>query len=1192
MVWLRKFRIWLITTAATVLITLAVVFSILRALLPHATAYVAEIEQQITDLIGLPVSIEALDADMVWLTPQLKLINLVIYKNEDRDVLIAFAEADFSLAFIDSVRYMMPMVGDIRLHGADILIERYPKNRWAFQGFEFSGAETATESKELIGILMNMNMALIGSHVHWRDHTGKSEHMDFDDASIVIESFLGSHYLQMDLKLPQDLGSSLQLIAELEGDFFEPEALAGSVYINGKALELDSWVNRTRLREYVLADGDMDVEFWIDVSAGLITRAAGSLEAKNMQLSYVDERTETWRADDFAGEIFWRSGDSGWRADLRELKIDRDGRHWPYATNASLSRTESGWTVVADYLRPSDLYQLADIFVRGQPRQLFDELLSYRLQGDVFNLRANVSADQPAQIRAVADFSDLGFRIDERQIELRGLDGAVQIQPGRVGLDLDSRDVDLTVGSVFRQPLHFDGLTGGFTAQQRDDQWALVSQQVRVWNADIDTVSVLRADIGADGSIFLDMLSSYRNAVAIAARKYLPVAVLSDPLVDWLDSALLGGRVSSGGFVFRGDLARFPFETNDGVMEAVFHAEDTSLHFLDGWPDIHHLNGDIRFFNSSLQIERATGREDSGATSKAEAAIADLSAPVLTVSGRVIARADELQDYIWNSGLNSVLGAAVSQFQAHGPTRIDLELTVPLENDADVLQSRGVIRFVDNELYFPAMAYQLTAFNGELEFDGERIQGNDLRALFDGRPVVINVIDVALPTGRETRFSLKGSWFVRSLLSKYDWRYPQFVDGDSHWNVTVHVPHKAEQYAVKVIAESDLKGVTVNLSDTIKKTARQAYPFRLELELLGDAMRLQGGIDRLLSVHALRDEDQHWSFNADSTIFRGKGGFRQDLGTDSTITLELDHIELSAFRRPRGAQSSDGRLAPEDIPSLRLKTDTLTWQDWTVANVAAQTERHPRGLVISEFSVDDAAMKISGKGSWLRRSWQQRTDSDISFSVSSANIGDLLARLGYPRFVDGSVLSAQAHWNWPGEPYSFAWDSVGGSSRIALDQGVISDISPGTGGRLLGLFNLLHLPKRLSLDFADVYKKGFVFDSVKGSYVISTGEAVTQDTEILAAAADIKMMGSIGLDDQDYDLVTMVRPHATAATFTGGYLAGGVIVGTGLVLLQEIFGLDLFGQDLYTIKGSWENPEIKQISESTARSEDEFDDDY
>jgi uncharacterized protein YhdP len=374
---------------------------------------------------------------------------------------------------------------------------------------------------------------------------------------------------------------------------------------------------------------------------------------------------------------------------------------------------------------------------------------------------------------------------------------------------------------------------------------------------------------------------------------------------------------------------------------------------------------------------------------------------------------------------------------------------------------------------------------------------------------------------------------------------------------------------------------------------KQAYAFDLELELLGEAMQIQANVDDLLKLRATREDEQRWSFVADSAIFGGKGRFRQDFSTDSTIDLDLDHIDLSAFRRTSAAQSTDLRLTPENIPSLQLKTASLSWGNLTVANVSAQTQWHPRGMVISQLSVDDPEVKISGKGSWLRRSWQQQADTDISFTVNSADIGDLLARLGYPRFVDGSTLGVSANWNWKGEPYSFSWGSLDGSTSIELGQGVISDISPGTGGRLLGLFNLLQLPKRLSLDFEDVYRKGFVFDSVKGNYVIGNGEAVTQDTEILASAADITMMGSVGVEDRDYDLVTMVRPHATGATFTGGYLAGGVIVGTGLVLLQELFGLDLFGQDLYAITGSWENPEVKPLLEkSTTSSESELDDDF
>ena len=152
------------------------------------------------------------------------------------------------------------------------------------------------------------------------------------------------------------------------------------------------------------------------------------------------------------------------------------------------------------------------------------------------------------------------------------------------------------------------------------------------------------------------------------------------------------------------------------------------------------------------------------------------------------------------------------------------------------------------------------------------------------------------------------------------------------------------------------------------------------------------------------------------------------------------------------------------------------------------------------------------------------------------------------------------------------------------------DIDPGAGGRFLGLFNLIHLPKRLSLDFADVYKKGFVFDSIRGTYVFGGGDAITQDTEIRASAADMTMMGRIGVADQDYDLVAIVRPHSSVATFAGGTLVAGPTIGVGLVLLQEIFGLDLLGKDLYAITGTWDSPVINKVtSDDDEEPEDLFD---
>ena len=68
MTWFDKVRLYLIYTIAVTLIVLAVSFSLLRAVLPHATGYVDDVEQALTREIGLPVTIASMDADILACT--------------------------------------------------------------------------------------------------------------------------------------------------------------------------------------------------------------------------------------------------------------------------------------------------------------------------------------------------------------------------------------------------------------------------------------------------------------------------------------------------------------------------------------------------------------------------------------------------------------------------------------------------------------------------------------------------------------------------------------------------------------------------------------------------------------------------------------------------------------------------------------------------------------------------------------------------------------------------------------------------------------------------------------------------------------------------------------------------------------------------------------------------------------------
>ena len=1193
--WIRKIRICLISSVAVALIVLAVAFTLLRTLLPYATGYIAEIEQGVSDQIGLPVSIGSLDADMRWFTPRLKVLDLVIYKEDGKEKLFTLTEANFSLAYLDSIRFLMPMVGDISLHGAELFIERHDNGKWVIQGFEVYEKQSSKDSQALIELLLSADIALIDSRVHWRDFTGRSRNMDFVGASVLLENYLGTQYFEIDVGLPADLGERLRVVAELEGDLSKFESLEAKFHFSGTGLVLENWVDTTRIKEFVHGSGRLDTNFWVHINKANITRFSAGINATGLVLANINHSNKTWSADRLETKIFWRALNQGWRLDVRDLMLQKDGSLWNEVADIVVANDETDWRILASYLKPADIVPLLHVLPEVVDVSAFSNYLGYVPEGEFVNFEAVFSEDEIPDLQLSSGFTDLGLNIADRGIAINGLDGELKIDSNTSELQLDSSDVIVKAGNLFRWPLQLDSISGTVALELEDGGFKLETPALYAKNQQLETVTRVFAEISSDKHVFLDLHSNFANGIGKFAYRYIPTSVLSEGVVDWLDNAFIDGYVPSGSFIFRGVANEYPFDDNQGVMQALFDVEQGRLHFLDGWPDVQNAAATVRFHNASLLIENGRSHEESGAEALINASIADLRDAMLLVSGNVKAPADELQQYIWNSGLDRILGRAVEQFQASGQAEIKLDLDLPLGKDRramEQLQARGNISFSDNELFFPITDYLVTDINGKMSFTTTSLQGEDIRGKFYGQPVNIHVRQSEDETNPETLFHISGNWEVASLLRRFNWSYPSILDGSSYWNVVMHVPQKTTDYNIMFEATSMLEGVTIGVSDIIHKPAGQLVPVSINFKMLGDARRLNVKSTDRLDLTATFDDDNNWQFDVSSAVVTGKGEFNANLDVDTTGRFDLEFLNLSAFMTGDGATARKWKLKASEIPSLRLKTKTLVWRDWRLSNVGFETDHHPRGMVINNVSINDPHLQVTGKGSWLRRSWRLDEETTLSFKLSSQNMGDALQHLGYSRYVDKSKAQAALNWQWPGAPYRFSWGSLTGNTSIEFEKGILSDVDPGAGGRFLGLFNLLHLPKRLSLDFADVYKKGFAFDSINGTYVFGGGDAVTQDTEITASAADLTMMGRIGVEDQDYDLIAIVRPHSSVATLAGGTLIAGPTIGVGLMLLQEIFDIELIGKDIHTIKGSWSDPVVKNISSDSDEEgpEDIFDD--
>jgi uncharacterized protein YhdP len=150
--------------------------------------------------------------------------------------------------------------------------------------------------------------------------------------------------------------------------------------------------------------------------------------------------------------------------------------------------------------------------------------------------------------------------------------------------------------------------------------------------------------------------------------------------------------------------------------------------------------------------------------------------------------------------------------------------------------------------------------------------------------------------------------------------------------------------------------------------------------------------------------------------------------------------------------------------------------------------------------------------------------------------------------------------------------------NLALDAGQFLKAGPGAG-RLLSVLSLQSLPRRLVLDFRDVFQEGFAFDNVTGDIAIRDGVASTNNFRMRGVQAAVLMEGRADLERETQDLRVLVVPEINAGTASLAYAAINPAVGLGTFLAQLLLRKPLMaaGTREFRVSGSWADPKVERI---------------
>jgi uncharacterized protein YhdP len=156
-----------------------------------------------------------------------------------------------------------------------------------------------------------------------------------------------------------------------------------------------------------------------------------------------------------------------------------------------------------------------------------------------------------------------------------------------------------------------------------------------------------------------------------------------------------------------------------------------------------------------------------------------------------------------------------------------------------------------------------------------------------------------------------------------------------------------------------------------------------------------------------------------------------------------------------------------------------------------------------------------------------------------------------------------------------------------VDSGQFLKAEPGVA-KVLGIMNLQALPKRLALDFRDVFSEGFGFDQITAKSKIARGVLNTDDFKMKGTTAAALMAGDIDLGRETQNLRVVVIPD-----FSGGMgsivtaAMGNPLLGLATYLAQMALK-DPLGKAFsieYTVTGSWGDPKMVRLERQVARND-------
>ncbi|MBL8487799.1 MAG: TIGR02099 family protein [Rhodocyclaceae bacterium] len=325
-------------------------------------------------------------------------------------------------------------------------------------------------------------------------------------------------------------------------------------------------------------------------------------------------------------------------------------------------------------------------------------------------------------------------------------------------------------------------------------------------------------------------------------------------------------------------------------------------------------------------------------------------------------------------------------------------------------------------------------------------------------------------------------------------------------------------------------------------------------------------------------QGSHWRADVASREMAGKVEWIAE--GSGRLVARLARLSVPDTAREQLAQGE----ALGELPAIDLAVDQFLVRGKNLGEVRLVAENRD-GAWNARLAIQNEDGDLGGEGRW--RPSPTAPDTRLDFTLNAKSIEKLLARLGYEEAVRRGTATLAGQLSWAGAPFAIDYPSLSGQMKLEARGGQFNKLEPGVG-RLLGVLSLQSLPRRITLDFRDIFSQGFAFDAIDGTMKLNRGIIDTQDLRIQGPAAKVLMTGTANISAETQNLRVLVQP-AIGETIATGVILANPAIGAAAWLFNRMFGtpLDKVFAFEYSVTGTWADPKVEKIQGRTESARQE-----